>query len=78
MSPWIQICLSYWSKKKNLKIGLYNRQNHRNQPEQNEYHLHSIDYNKRLNEQQVCVYITIKTPQGDRCTTSCHGASGHS
>lgn len=26
----------------------------------------------------VCVYITIKTPQGDRCTISCQGASGHS
>lgn len=78
MSPWIQLCPSILFTESKKKSAFIIGQNHRNQPEQNEYHLHSIDHNERLNEQQVCVYITIKTPQGDRCTISCQGASGHS
>lgn len=50
-----QFCLQKVKKKKAFIIG----QNHRNQPEQNEYHLHSIDHNERLNEQQVCVYTSL-------------------
>lgn len=50
-----QFCLQKVKKKQAFIIG----RNHRNQPEQNEYHLHSIDHNERLNEQQVCVYTSL-------------------
>lgn len=59
MSPWIQLCPSILFTESKKKSAFIIGQNHRNQPEQNEYHLHSINHNERLNEQQVYVYTSL-------------------
>lgn len=68
-----------FSKKVKKKIGLYNRSKSQKSTRTKRVSS-SFDRSqwKAKRTTGVCVYITIKTPQGDRCTISCQGASGHS
>lgn len=70
-----QFCLQKVKK----KIGLYNRSKSQKSTRTKRVSS-SFDRSqwKAKRTTGVCVYITIKTPQGDRCTISCQGASGHS